>query len=127
MYTKNEVIKRLKRKENFYVLDVTKNSFEKILGSKVEYATHERIEGEISSIYTVRNKEIQAVLNTRENHMNVEKITNKQIHLYTINMFGECQTVKLDIERMVFTTDADFVQNKIDKEKKEFDELLKRI
>ena len=42
-------------------------------------------------------------------------------------MFGDCQTVKLDIKRMVFTADADFVQNKIDKEKKEFDELLKRI
>ena len=86
------------------------------------------MEGEISSVYTVRNKEIQAILNTRgDNHMNVEKITNKQIHLYTINMFGDCQTLRLDIERMVFTTDADFVQNKIDKEKKEFDELLKRI
>lgn len=127
MYTKNEVIRRLNRKENFYVLNRTKTSFEEILGSKVEYAIHGRMEGEISSVYTVRNKEIQAVLNIREDHMNVEKITNKQIYLYNINMFGDCQTSKLDIERIVFITDAGFVQNKIDKEKKEFDELLKRI
>tara|TARA_R100000995_G_scaffold84922_1_gene65894 strand:+ start:18858 stop:19241 length:384 start_codon:yes stop_codon:yes gene_type:complete len=127
MYTKTEIINRLKRGETFYMLNPTKSEFRHISGIKIEYAKHGRMEGELTSIYAIRNSEIQYMLDLRGDQMNIDKITNKQMILYTTNMFGDSETTKINLDRIVFVTDAEYVQNKIDEEKRQFDELLKTI
>ena len=119
-YSLAELKQRLFSGEEFAIMDEFHDTIQNALGEQILFRG---TDGDIKSIRLVNKESYSWYTTSKETGYNVKRITDKFIHLYTIDVFGDVNSTKIERSRIVFSMDIPEYQAKLDKKKQQREEF----